>query len=105
MNYREKMREYLKEPSINGSAIGYGKWCALNHEQRTLIRRLLDEMDKADDFNKSLHLKNQKYKEVIDKALKINEKIIDMREQGFSYEQYKPYLLEQRKILKEVEHE
>lgn len=47
----------------------------------------------------------QKYKEVIDKALKINEKIIDMREQGFSYEQYKPYLLEQRKILKEVEHD
>ena len=48
---------------------------------------------------------NQKYKEVINKALKMNEKIIDMREQGFSYKQYKPYLLEQQKILKEVEHD
>lgn len=52
-----------------------------------------------------LEKENQKYKEVINKALKMNEKIIDMREQGFSYKQYKPYLLEQQKILKEVEHE
>lgn len=48
---------------------------------------------------------NQKYKEVINKALKLNEKIIKMRYQGFSYEQYKPYLLRQQNILKEVEHE
>ena len=48
---------------------------------------------------------NQKYKEVINKALKLNEKIINMREQGYSYEQYKPYLLRQQNILKEVEHE
>lgn len=48
---------------------------------------------------------NQKYKEVINKALKLNEKIINMRYQGFSYEQYKPYLLRQQNILKEVEHE
>lgn len=56
------------------------------------------------DYDK-LEKENQKYKEVINKALKMNEKIIDMREQGFSYKQYKPYLLEQQKILKEVEHE
>ena len=43
------------------------------------------------------------YKEVINKALKLNEKIINMREQGYSYEQYKTYLLKQQKILKEVE--
>ena len=48
---------------------------------------------------------NQKYKEVINKALKLNEKIINMRYQGFSYEQYKPYLLRQQNILKEVEYE
>ena len=46
---------------------------------------------------------NQKYKEVINKALNLNEKITNMREQGFSYEQYKPYLLKQQNILKEVE--
>ena len=48
---------------------------------------------------------NKKYKEIINKALNLNEKIINMRGQGFSYEQYKPYLLKQQNILKEVEHE
>lgn len=52
MDYRTKMREYIKEPEIDGSAIGYGKWCALNREQRTMIRRLLDEMDRADEVIK-----------------------------------------------------
>lgn len=52
-----------------------------------------------------LQQENKKYKEVINKALKLNEKIINMRYQGFSYEQYKPYLLRQQNILKEVEHE
>ena len=45
-NYREKMREYLKEPNEYSSQ--YGKWGALNREQRQLIGRLLNEMDNAD---------------------------------------------------------
>lgn len=52
--------------------------------------------------NDFLEQKNKKYKEVIDKALELNEKVINMREQGFSYEQYKPYLLKQHNMLKEV---
>lgn len=52
--------------------------------------------------NDFLEQKNKKYKEVIDKALELNEKVINMREQGFSYEQYKPYLLKQYNMLKEV---
>lgn len=52
-----------------------------------------------------LQQENKKYKDVINKALNLNEKITNMREQGFSYEQYKPYLLKQQNILKEVEHE
>lgn len=55
--------------------------------------------------NEDLILENKKYKEIINKALNLNEKIINMRGQGFSYEQYKPYLLKQQNILKEVEHE
>lgn len=47
----------------------------------------------------------KKYKEIINKALNLNKKITNMRGQGFSYEQYKPYLLKQQNILKEVEHE
>ena len=52
---------------------------------------------------RTLIFENKIYKEVINKALKLNEKIINMREQGYSYEQYKTYLLKQQKILKEVE--
>ena len=40
VNYREKMREYLKEP--NEICNHYGKWGILNKEQRDLITRLLD---------------------------------------------------------------
>ncbi len=47
MNYREKMKEYLKEPDEYSSH--YGKWGILNKEQRDLIKRLLNEMDNADD--------------------------------------------------------
>lgn len=65
MNYREKMREYLNEPGVNGSAIGYGKWCALNPEQRKLIRRLLDELDAADAAYKELYLRNHNAIEMI----------------------------------------
>jgi len=46
VNYREKMKIYLKEPDEHSSQ--YGKWGALNREQRTLIKRLLNEMDNAD---------------------------------------------------------
>ena len=53
--------------------------------------------------NEDLILEIKKYKETISKALNLNEKIINMRGQGFSYEQYKPYLLKQQNILKEVE--
>ena len=46
MNYKERMKEYLKEP--DGYSSQYGKWGALNQEQRTLIKRLLNEMDNAE---------------------------------------------------------
>ena len=46
MNYREKMKEYLKESDEYSPQ--YGKWGILNKEQRDLIKRLLKEMDSAD---------------------------------------------------------
>ena len=92
MNYRERMKEYLKEPDEYSSQ--YGKWGILNREQRDLIKRLLREMDGADEVIKhqyfeieihdlpSLNKKNIKVpepinyvdlptKEIIKKALKI----------------------------------
>ena len=71
VNYREKMREYLKEP--NEICNHYGKWGILNKEQRDLIIRLLNEMDRADNYIIKLQQENQKYEEVIDEAIKLIE--------------------------------
>lgn len=67
MNYREKMREYLKEP--NEICNHYGKWGILNKEQRVLITRLLNEMDSADAYIKTLYQENEQLKNRIDKAI------------------------------------
>lgn len=61
MNYREKMKEYLKEP--NGICNHYGKWGILNKEQRDLITRLLNEMDEADNYIKKMQQENARLKE------------------------------------------
>lgn len=61
MNYREKMREYLKEP--NAICNHYGKWGILNKEQRDLITRLLNEMDGADNYIIKLQQENARLKE------------------------------------------
>ena len=67
MNYREKMREYLKEP--NEICNHYGKWGILNKEQRDFITRLLNEMDGADNYIKKLQQENARLKEKIEKAI------------------------------------
>ena len=61
MNYREKMKEYLKEP--NEICNHYSKWGILNKEQRDLITRLLNEMDGADNYIKDLQQENARLKE------------------------------------------
>ena len=71
MNYREKMREYLKEP--NEICNHYGKWGILNKEQRYLITRLLNEMDGADNYIIKLQQENARLKD----KLKDIEKILD----------------------------
>lgn len=68
MNYREKIRKAIECPQFNNT--GYGEWGSLNLEQRKYIKRLLDELDHADNYIKKLYFKNQKQKEVIDKANK-----------------------------------
>ena len=67
MNYREKMREYLKEP--NEICNHYGKWGILNREQKDLITRLLNEMDGADNYIKKMQQENARLKDKIDKAV------------------------------------
>ena len=75
--------------------------------KETFDENIMNNLDSSIVFKyvQILEKENKKYKEVINKALNLNEKITNMRGQGFSYEQYKPYLLKQQNILKEVEHE
>ena len=61
MNYREKIRKAIECPQFNNTR--YGEWGALNLEQRKYIKRLLDELDSADNYIKNLYLENQKLKE------------------------------------------
>lgn len=65
MNYREKMRKAIECPQFGNRT--YGKWCALNLEQRQLIKRLLDELDSADEYFKKICLENKQLKKVNDK--------------------------------------
>lgn len=72
MNYREKIRKAIECPQFNNTR--YGEWGALTLEQRRYIKRLLDELDSADNYIKNVYLENQKYKEVIDKAIEYVKK-------------------------------
>ena len=63
MNYREKMKEYLKEPDEHSSQ--WGRWGILNKEQRDLIKRLLNEMDNADDVIKHQYFEIERLNNII----------------------------------------
>lgn len=47
MNYREQIRKAIDCPQFGGS---YGEWGALRFEQRAKIKRLIDELDSADNY-------------------------------------------------------
>lgn len=50
MNYREKLRKAVECPQFGN--INYGEYGALRLDQRKNIKRLLDEMDRADEVVK-----------------------------------------------------
>lgn len=72
MNYRKEIRKYISCPQLGDNH--YGKWGALRLEQRLLIKRLLDELDRADNYIKKVYLENQELKE---KYNKLRNFIID----------------------------
>ena len=63
MNYREKIRKAIACPQFGNET--YGEWGALNLEQRKYIKRLLDELDRGDNYFKSVYLENQELKNII----------------------------------------
>ena len=77
-NYREKMREYLKEP--NEYSNQYGKWGILNREQRQLIGRLLNEMDNADVVIKKQYEEKQQLINWLEDKIKEKNDVLERLE-------------------------
>ena len=67
MNYREKIRKAIECPQLGNET--YGEWGILNLTQRKYIKRLLDELDNADNFVKKLYFENKQLKDLIDTIL------------------------------------
>lgn len=61
MNYREKIRKAIECPQFGNEH--YGEWGALTLEQRKYIKRLLDELDSADNYFKKVYLENKQLKD------------------------------------------
>ena len=68
MNYREKIRKAIECPQFGNET--YGEWGALRLEQRVLIKRLLDQLDSADNYFKKVYLENKQLKEQIEEYQK-----------------------------------
>lgn len=66
MNYREKIRKAIECPQFNNTR--YGVWGALTFEQRKYIKKLLDELDSADNYFKKVYLENQELKKQLHEA-------------------------------------
>ena len=62
---RKQIREAIACPQLGDTT--YGEWGILTVEQRLTIARLLDELERADNYIKKLYFENQKQKEVINK--------------------------------------
>lgn len=71
MNYRERIRKSIECPQFSNET--YGEWGALNLEQRKYIKRLLDELDRADNYIKSVYLENEQLKDNWNKLKEIME--------------------------------
>ena len=71
MNYRERIRKAIACPQFGDKA--YGEWGALNLEQRQYIKRLLDELDSADNYLKRVYLENKQLKDNWNKIEQIIE--------------------------------
>ena len=85
MNYREKIRKSIECPEFGNSS--YGAWGSLRIDQRRNIKRLLDELDGADDYIKKL------YKENIRLANKIT--VLKIENQN----KIKEYKIQQREFI------
>lgn len=70
MNYREKIRKAIECPQFGN--LEYGEWGALRLDQRKLIKRLLDELDRADNYVLKLYNENDRLKDTLAKIKDLN---------------------------------
>lgn len=61
MNYIEKIRRAIECPQFGNE--NYGEWGTLNLEQRKYIRKLLYDLDIADNCSKDLYFENKQLKD------------------------------------------
>lgn len=61
MNYIEKIRRAIECPQFENE--NYGEWGTLNLEQRKYIRKLLYDLDIADNCSKDLYFENKQLKD------------------------------------------
>lgn len=71
MNYREKIRKAIECPQFGN--LHYGEWGALRLEQRELIRRLLNELDSADNYILKLYKKIETIKSFCNDYIDLDE--------------------------------
>lgn len=64
MDYRERIRKAIECPQFGNER--YGEWGALNLEKRILIKRLLDELDRADNYVKRFYKENEDLKKQLE---------------------------------------
>ena len=76
MNYRDKIRKSIECPQFGNSS--YDEWGALRIEQRRNIKRLLDELDSADNYIVKMYKENQQLKEDISFCLKSIKQEMEM---------------------------
>ena len=88
MNYREKIRKAIECPQFGNSH--YGEWGSLRLEQRELIRRLLNELDNADNYILKLYKKIETIKSFCNDYIDLDE------------ETKEKYLLDPVKVIKKM---
>ncbi len=105
MNYRERIRKAIECPQFGNER--YGEWGALNLEKRILIKRLLDELDRADNYVKRLYLENQELKKRLEtyeiegykQDEELNKMSFDIRKYKIQQKEFINYLEDESKKI------
>lgn len=82
--------------------IDYGEWGSLNLIQRKDIKRLLDEMDRADEYIKTLYFKNENLQFKIDKINQYLEEHFIFDDKNGEYYQTHTFDKDNAKELRDI---